>query len=183
MSDQRFVFAYTQDLQTVVRALRTKWDTGLPKVKGQGWASAIKILQCLLMAFGALGVGIALEYLVSGQLRLTIWSVAIGIVLLYVSIFGVFVVTMPVMARRALATRSNRGTVHMTLDGRGITTKMDHFESHIQWQGVEAVTRTKHAFVFWVGGNRPSLPFHAVKDAAQIDAVDDAIKSWMEASR
>ncbi len=183
MTDQSFSFVFDQDVGTVVRALRTKWDTGLPPVKGQAWASVIKLLQCVLMGLGALGFGIGLEYLISGELALSLWTIALGVVLLYIAVFGVIFVTMPVMARRALATRANQGQVHMTLDATGVQTRMDNFQSHIAWAGVEAMTRTKQSFVFWVGGNRPSLPFTAFEGPAQIEAVDKAVKHWMEASR
>lgn len=183
MNEQKFTFTYEPNAENTARVMRTQGDTGLPPVKGQGWATVLKILQCGLMGLGAWGFGLALEYLVSGQLRVTLWTFFTGILLFYIAVFGTFIVTIPVMARRAMGTRVNQGPLTLTFDASGMRSQSEFFESKVAWGGIDAVTRNKTNFVLWVGGNRPSLPFDAMNGPEEIDAFERAINRWLEDSR
>ena len=178
-----YTFNFEQDAKTIIAAMKTRPPAHLPKVPGQGWAFGVKLVQSVMLGLGVYGLAALVAFLIGGPDRLNFWAATLGVVLLYVAVFGTLFVTIPVMARRALATRANQGPVTMTLNAEGVQTRMTHFSSSVDWAGLEGVTRTKSSFIFWLGGNRPSLPFGAFEDPSLIDEVDVAIKKWLEASR
>lgn len=161
-------------------AMKTPASGVMPRVRGMGWVTGLKLLNCVMLGFGALGFGIALEWVVSGQTRITPWTCAIGVVLFYLAVFGAIFLSWPAMVRSVMATRLNQGPLTITLDAEGITNRSAHFESQIKWAGIEGLGRNKLALVLFIGGNRLSLPFDAMD---RPDEVEAAIARWLAASR
>ena len=178
---ETYVFTYRSEEAVLCASMRA---TGpVPKVRGSAAAKMLHLLHCILLMLGGVCVGYGLSHLLTGTPTLLHWGTALGIGLSYLVVFGSIFIRIPVLARKAIATRANQGTVEMVIDASGVQTRGMYFRSTLDWAGFEAVTRTKLGFVLWFGGNRPSIPFTAFDSPAQIAAFEADVAAWLEASR
>ncbi|QUJ75578.1 YcxB family protein [Sulfitobacter albidus] len=175
-------FTFTSDPAVVLAALKAP-VAGLPPVRGMRAAVALRVLHCVLLVLGGLGIAYGAMHLITGVPALHPVLFFAGLALSYVAIFGSLWITLPVTIRRQLMARANRGPLTMEIDAAGIRTTADHFRSHIDWSGIDAVTRSKKGVILWFGGNRPSIPFTAFDGTAQIDAFVADAHTWMESTR
>ncbi|MCX7566929.1 YcxB family protein [Sulfitobacter sp. F26169L] len=176
-----YVFRFHQDAKALEASLRVA--PPVVKVPGLTAAKILRWLHCVLLLLGGVSVGYLASHLLTGTPTFAHWGTAVGLALSYIAIFGSIFVTLPMMVRQILATRINQGEIEMTVDQAGVQTRSRHFQSQIDWAGVEGITKTKKGFVIWVGGNRPSIPLHAFESAAQIGAFELDTTKWLEDSR
>lgn len=177
----RYIFEFELDPKLLLAALKTKAPAS--KVRGTTATMWLRVLHCVLLAWGGAAIGYGVTDLLGMGPTLLHWSTFAGLGLAYIAVFGSIFITLPTMVRQNLATRANRGIVRMVVDESGVRSETNHFESRLQWHGFEGISRSKLGFVLWFGGNRPSIPFTAFENPEDIDAFEADVRHWLEAAR